>query len=118
MLFFVLFALCGLAWSRTVHHQWNVTWIQAAPDGFERRVIAINGQFPCPTLDLQKGDRVIIDVHNGLGDQDTSIHWHGISQRGTPYMDGAVGATQCPIPPGSSMTYDFEVSSFFELCLT
>ena len=41
---------------------------------------------------------------------DTTIHWHGMYQRGTPYMDGAEGITQCPLPPLSTQTYTFEAS--------
>jgi iron transport multicopper oxidase len=51
-----------------------------------------------------------VNVYNGLGNQSTSIHWHGFHQNGTSEMDGAVGFSQCPIPPGHSFTYDFNVS--------
>lgn len=37
----------------------------------------------------------------------TSIHWHGMNQRGTPYYDGLVVHTQCPIPPLTNMQYTF-----------
>ncbi|KAG6901004.1 Acyl-coenzyme A oxidase 2, partial [Termitomyces sp. Mi166 len=39
----------------------------------------------------------------------TSIHWHGIFQSGTPWADGPVGVTQCPIIPGQSFEYNFKV---------
>ncbi len=29
-----------------------------------------------------------------------SIHWDGVKQTGTPWMDGLLGITQCPIYPG------------------
>jgi FtsP/CotA-like multicopper oxidase with cupredoxin domain len=35
------------------------------------------------------------------------IHWHGIHQRQTPYSDGFPTLTQCPIPAGSEMQYEF-----------
>ena len=36
-------------------------------------------------------------------------HWHGLFQEGTTYADGPVGVNQCPIPPGDSFLYEFEV---------
>ena len=34
-----------------------------------------------------------------LPSEGVSIHWHGIEQKGTPYMDGASFVTQYPIDP-------------------
>lgn len=109
---FILLALsfAQLAFSKVVYHDWNITWVTAAPDGFARPVIGINGQWPCPTLRADLGDRVIVTVNNQLGNQSTSLHWHGITQNGTQHMDGATGATQCPIPPGETFVYDWVVS--------
>ncbi len=98
-----------LALAKTVHYNWNIGWVTAAPDGFSRPVIGINGEWPCPQIDVELGDRLVIDVYNGLGNQSTSVHWHGIHQRGTSDMDGSSGATQCPIAPGQSFKYDFKV---------
>ena len=109
-----VFAALQLALAKTVTYNWNIAWTTAAPDGFERPVIGINGQWPCPTIDVNKGDRIVVHVTNGLGNQSTSIHWHGIHQNGTNYMDGATAATQCPIPPGGNMTYDFMVCSLLQ----
>src|SRR5271163_2094341 len=86
-------------------YDWRVTWVNANPDGrLVRPVIGINGQFPCPTVHATVGDRIIVKVHNFLGNESSSIHWHGIHQEGTNAMDGPTGATQCPIPPGASFT--------------
>lgn len=62
---------------------------------------------PGPTLKGHVGDRVKIRVVNNLPTETTSIHWHGIKQKGTPWMDGVPGVTQCPILPGESFVYDF-----------
>ncbi|CCH60741.1 hypothetical protein TBLA_0D02370 [Henningerozyma blattae CBS 6284] len=94
--------------ARTVEFDWTLDWIQAAPDGFERPVIAINGRWPPPALHVTHGDRVVVHVTNNL-DQDTSLHFHGLFQRGSIQMDGPAFITQCPIPPGGSYTYDFVV---------
>ncbi|CAI7651800.1 unnamed protein product [Penicillium glandicola] len=110
---FSLFALAtwvGLAAAKDVYLNWNVTWVNAAPDGFERPVIGINGQWPCPQIDVDVGDQLIVDVYNGLGNESTGVHWHGMRQFGTGVMDGAVGVTQCPIAPGSHMQYHFDVN--------
>ena len=36
----------------------KLTWEKGAPDGFERDMIFMNGQFPGPTLNLEEGDNV------------------------------------------------------------
>jgi iron transport multicopper oxidase len=105
--------MVGSTSAKVVHHNWHITWVNAAPDGFERPVIGINGSWPCPQIDVDLGDRLIIDVHNDLGNQTTGIHWHGLYQYMTGYMDGVPGVTQCPIPPGKNMRYEVEVDSMF-----
>ncbi|KAH8153394.1 uncharacterized protein LAJ45_02206 [Morchella importuna] len=96
--------------SKTVTYDFNITWTTANPDGkFERKVIGINGKWPIPTIEVDKGDRVIVNMYNGLGDQKTSLHWHGLFMNGTSYMDGPVGVTQCAVAPGQSIVYDFVV---------
>ncbi|KAJ5363571.1 Multicopper oxidase type 2 [Penicillium cataractarum] len=90
---------------------WNVTWVTANPDGLaDRKVIGINDQWPLPVLEVNKGDRVVVNMFNGLGDKKTSIHWHGMYQEGTNDMDGPSMVTQCPVAPGSSYTYNFTVN--------
>lgn len=91
-------------------YYWDITWVWASPDGFARPVIGINGQWPCPTIHVEKGGRLIVHINNKLGNETTSIHWHGLFQAGSGTMDGPSGVTQCPIPPGQTFTYDFEVS--------
>jgi iron transport multicopper oxidase len=48
-------------------------------------------------------------MYNGLGDKETSIHWHGMFQNGTNNMDGPSMVTQCPVAPGASITYNFTI---------
>lgn len=91
-------------------YDFNVTWVNRNPDGQqERRVQGINGQWPIPTINADVGDRVIVNLYNGLGDASASLHFHGLYQNGTTHMDGVGQATQCPIPPGSSFTYNFTI---------
>ncbi|KAL9607512.1 MAG: hypothetical protein Q9167_007579, partial [Letrouitia subvulpina] len=109
-LLFSLLSLGLLAAAKTVTYDWEITWVTTKPDGFERPVIGINGQWPPPTVEVDIGDRLVVQVTNNLGNQSTSLHWHGIEQRGTNTMDGSSGATQCPIPPQAKFTYDFTIN--------
>ncbi|KAF8231636.1 laccase 8 [Tricholoma matsutake] len=84
-----------------------------SPDGLKRSTVLANGQYPGPLLKGFKGDRFRINVVNNLTDdtmqRSTSIHWHGIFQKGTNYADGPAGVSQCPISPSHSFLYDFSV---------
>ncbi|CAF2338497.1 unnamed protein product [Brassica napus] len=92
-----------------VELNWEVEYKLRWPDCKEGIVIAINGEFPGPTIDATAGDTVIIHVTNKLSTEGVVIHWHGIRQNGTPWADGAAGVTQCPINPGETFTYNFIV---------
>ena len=108
-----ILALClgWLAHAATVTYDFNITWLTANPDGLlDRPVMGINGQWPLPYITATVGDRIVVHVHNQLGNESTSLHFHGIYQNGTTEMDGVLGATQCPIEPGASFTYNFTVS--------
>ncbi|KAJ4358726.1 uncharacterized protein N0V89_003310 [Didymosphaeria variabile] len=100
----------GVASAKVTYHEYNITWVTRNPDGLhERPVMGINGQWPIPALRVTKGERVVVTVHNHLGNMTTSLHWHGLYQNGTAHMDGPPGVTQCEIPPGDSFIYDFKV---------
>jgi len=109
----VVAALLQLAFCKMVHYDWNVTYTHAAPDGFLRRVIGINDQWPCPQLDVDLGNEVVVNLYNALPDQAVSLHWHGIHQNGTNEMDGDVGFVQCPVAPGHMFTYLWKVSLLY-----
>lgn len=110
-----LVAFCWLCiiWrvkAETLIFDWNITWVLSNPDGMALRpVIGINNQWPPPVINATKGDRIIARVTNGLGNETTSLHWHGLYQNGTNNMDGPPGVVQCPIQPGQSVTYNFTV---------
>ncbi|KAI1613219.1 ferrooxidoreductase Fet3 [Exophiala viscosa] len=107
----VALLLCGWAAAKTVTYDFNVSWVQANPDGLlERKVVGINGQWPLPVIEVDKGDQLVVNMYNGLGDKNASIHFHGMYQNTTSNMDGANMASQCPIGPGSSFTYNFTVN--------
>jgi len=97
--------------AKIVNYNWAITWVNANPDGqLVRPVIGINGAWPCPKLEASVGDMVVVNVQNLLGNESTSLHWHGIFQKGSAAMDGPVGVTQCGIPPGGNQTYSFKAS--------
>ncbi|RAH74886.1 extracellular dihydrogeodin oxidase/laccase [Aspergillus aculeatinus CBS 121060] len=83
-----------------------------APDGVERRVLLVNGQFPGPTIEANWGDTVKVHVTNRMHDNGTAIHFHGIRQLNNNQMDGVTALTQCPVPPGSSYTYVWKAEQY------
>lgn len=105
-----LLPLLGSALADTVTLNWNIGWKWVSPDGTGRPAVVVNNQWPPPTISVNEGDRLVVHVTNNLGNETTSIHFHGMYLKGANQMDGASGATQCPIPPGSTLTYDFQVS--------
>lgn len=106
---FVAFAsVCQVA--SAFYAEWTVDWVLAAPDGFTRPVIGINGAWPPPVLDLQLNETVQIVLTNNLGNETTSIHWHGIENKRNNVNDGVVGLNQCGQYPGSTVTYNWVVS--------
>lgn len=98
----------------TREYYFNVEELTAAPDGFARTVYAINGSVPGPTIVADWGDNVVIHVTNSLfnAKNGTSIHFHGIRQNYTNEMDGVTSITQCPLPPGESMTYRWRATQY------
>nr|CAB3461896.1 unnamed protein product [Digitaria exilis] len=72
-------------------------------------ITAVNGQLPGPTIEAREGDTVVVHLVNE-SPYNMTIHWHGIFQRGTPWADGPVMVTQCPVTPGATYTYRFNVT--------
>ncbi|XP_061171405.1 uncharacterized protein LOC133180951 [Saccostrea echinata] len=80
-------------------------------DGYRSRlVIAINDKFPGPTIEAFEGQKLIIHVRNLMHTDSTTVHWHGMHQRGTPHADGVAFISQCPILPGHTFTHTFTAS--------
>ncbi|KAE9451616.1 hypothetical protein C3L33_16480, partial [Rhododendron williamsianum] len=80
-----------------------------------RPVIAVNGKFPGPTLNVTTNYNVVVNVTNKL-DENLLITWPGVQMRRAAWQDGVLG-TNCPIPPMWNWTYQFQVKdqvgSFF-----
>lgn len=112
---FLCSLLLPVAQCATRTYDFDVSWVSANPDGLqERSVIGINGQWPIPTINVTKGDQVVINVKNSLGNESTSLHFHGLYQNGTTHMDGPVQVSQCGIMPGSTFTYNFTVRQYLQ----
>lgn len=62
---------------------------------------------PGPRLQVCLGDTISVDVINQMMGESTTIHWHGMHQTDTPFMDGVPMITQCPIPPHTTFRYTF-----------
>ncbi|KAJ1281952.1 hypothetical protein BS78_03G012700 [Paspalum vaginatum] len=91
------------------HHTWDIEYQYKSLDCFRKLAVTINGEAPGPTIRATRGDTVVVTVRNKLGTENTGIHWHGIRQIGSPWADGTVGVTQCPILPDETFTYRFVV---------
>ena len=82
-------------------------------DGYTfRSFIAVNGRIPGPTLIVTEDQLVKVTVINRLASESVSVHWHGMHQRNSNWMDGVEHVTQCGIPPGASFTYIFNASQY------
>ena len=64
-----------------------------------------NGSVPGPEIRVQQGQRLRVDVENGLAES-TTVHWHGV--RVPNAMDGVPHLTQAPIAPGETFVYEFD----------
>ena len=75
-----------------------------------RRYIAVNGRIPGPTLIVTEDKLVKVRVYNRLTSEGITIHWHGMHQRNTPWMDGVGFISQYPIGPGAFFDYVFRAT--------
>ncbi|WOL14967.1 laccase-24-like [Canna indica] len=75
----------------------------------EKVITAVNGQFPGPTIEVNEGDTLVVNVINE-SPYNMTIHWHGIFQLRSAWADGPNMITQCPIRPGNSYVYKFNVT--------
>ncbi|KAG6436618.1 hypothetical protein SASPL_101519 [Salvia splendens] len=73
-----------------------------------QNAITVNGMFPGPTLEVNNGDTLVVNVVN-RAQYNVTIHWHGVRQIRTGWADGPEFVTQCPIRPGGSYTYRFTI---------
>lgn len=55
-----------------------------------------------------------MNLHNDISnpEEGTTLHWHGLRQQGTEWMDGVPTVSMCPIAPGGSYTYRFRANPY------
>ncbi|XP_068306649.1 monocopper oxidase-like protein SKU5 [Pyrus communis] len=110
-----LFVSFSSAEDPNIFYNFEVSYITASPLGVPQQVIAINGKFPGPTINVTTNNNVIVNVRNKL-DENLLMTWAGIQQRHSSWQDGVLG-TNCPILPKWNWTYNFQVKdqvgSFF-----
>jgi len=70
-------------------------------DDAELRMLAYNGSIPGPTLRVDQGSEITVQVRND-GDVEATVHWHGL--RLENQYDGVPDETQVPIPIGGTYT--------------
>ncbi len=74
-------------------------------DGAEVRLLAYDGSIPGPTLHVDQGSEITVQVSND-GDIETTVHWHGL--RLDNRYDGVPHETQEPIPIGGKFAYQVQ----------
>ena len=108
----ILMLTCLYQTSAIRKYEWVVQYKKHNPDGVFRPVIAIGDgtqfHFPGPLLRIPKGEWVQVIVHNEIQTESISVHWHGLHQFNTPWMDGVQQVTQFPILPTKSFNYTFK----------
>ncbi|GMH28977.1 hypothetical protein Nepgr_030820 [Nepenthes gracilis] len=100
----------SLASAAVVRHTFTVQNLTVQKLCQERVITVVNGKSPGPLIHIHRGDRAIIHVIN-KSPYNITIHWHGIFQRLTAWSDGPDYTTQCPIQPGRSYTYRFNITN-------
>ena len=73
---------------------------QIGPD--ELRMLTYNGSIPGPTLHVDEGSEITVEVVNDT-DMETTVHWHGLRLENR--HDGVPHETQEPIPIGGTYTH-------------
>ena len=74
-------------------------------DGADLRMLAYNGSVPGPSLHVDQGSQITVQVTND-GDVEATVHWHGL--RLDNRYDGVPHETQQPIPIGGTFTYQLQ----------
>ncbi|KAK3018967.1 hypothetical protein RJ639_003386 [Escallonia herrerae] len=92
-----------------VEHSFHVQNLTVQRLCHEQVITAVNGSLPGPTLRVREGDTFIVHVFN-KSPYNLTIHWHGVFQLLSGWADGPEFATQCPIRPGHSYTYRFNIT--------
>jgi L-ascorbate oxidase len=86
-----------------------------AANGFVRQITVINHMLPGPLISVCQKDVIRVNFYNAEMDH-TAIHWHGINQRNSSFMDGVPFVSQCPIMGKSYFQYEYLIfKNFFSI---
>ncbi|KAG2335024.1 hypothetical protein Bca52824_006204 [Brassica carinata] len=109
--FFVplLFFFSSIATAAIVEHVFQVKSVVVKPLCKEQMIPTVNGSLPGPTINVREGDTLVVHVINNLT-YNITIHWHGVFQLKSSWMDGANMISQCPIQPRNNFTYRFDIT--------
>ncbi|EEA25167.1 hypothetical protein TMatcc_006611 [Talaromyces marneffei ATCC 18224] len=66
----------------------------------------VNRTLPGPTLYLKENQTTWIRVYNDLPSDNSTLHWHGLSQSVAPWADGTPQASQWPIKAQHFFDYE------------
>ncbi len=80
----------------------HITPVRKNLSGADLRMLAYNGSIPGPTLHVDQGSEITVQVCND-GDVEATVHWHGLRLENR--FDGVPHETQAPIPVGGTFTY-------------
>ncbi|KAL5550456.1 hypothetical protein UlMin_000632 [Ulmus minor] len=104
-----LFAASSFASAALVEHFFNVEEVTVRKLCRDQVITAVNGSLPGPPIVAREGDTVVVHVRN-KSPYPITIHWHGIVQLFSAWADGPEYVAQCPIRPGTSYTYRFNIT--------
>ena len=80
----------------------RITPVRKRIDDADLRMLGYNGSIPGPTLHVDQGSEITVEVTND-GDVEATVHWHGLRLENR--YDGVPHETQAPIPIGGTFTY-------------
>ena len=80
----------------------RITPVRKRIDDADLRMLGYNGSIPGPTLHVDQGSEITVQVTND-GDVEATVHWHGLRLENR--YDGVPHETQSPIPIGGTFTY-------------
>lgn len=111
----ILQSLFSISTCITRSYKWSIEYDWINPDGVWRQayvfkdLVTNEKHFPGPTIEIYQNDILSVNITNNLLTDTTSIHWHGLEQRMSPWMDGVPFITQYPILPGETFEYKIPI---------
>ncbi|KAF8038694.1 hypothetical protein BT93_B1286 [Corymbia citriodora subsp. variegata] len=109
VLLFLGNALVGARAKNVHYYDFVLREINVTRNCTSTTILVVNDSLPGPTIRVQKGDLMYVEVHN-QGLYGITLHWHGVNQPRNPWSDGPEYITQCAIPPGTNFTYEVNLT--------